>query len=197
MTTRNADAVHAKAIVPNLQPSNDSLLSLLAEFYSAMPTPPTIDAAFVLPDELPQPQRKLLVHSGDMTSTLARHHGEEIALRVLHCVEGPHWYRRHIVLKTSASSRPVEYGVMRILLPLLQEEARSEVLAAQSPLGAVLARHGIAYRNSPSGFFKIRSNRFIEQSLGLSTPQWLHGRCNSMSDSVGRLIAEVVEILPP
>ena len=196
MTTRNADAVHAKAAVHVFQPSGDSLLSLLDEFYSAMPNPPAIDADFVSPEELPQPQRTLLVHSGDMTSTLTRHHGEEIALQVLHCVEGPHWYRRHIVLKTSASGRPVEYGVMRILLPLLQEEARREVLAAQSPLGAVLARHGLAYRHSPSGFFKIRSNRLIEQYLGLSAPQWLYGRCNSMSDSVGRVVAEVVEILP-
>ena len=55
---------------------------------------------------------------------------------------------------------------MRILLPLLSEAARLEVLAARSPLGAVLARHGLAYRHCPGGFFKIRSNGLIEQSLG-------------------------------
>ena len=32
---------------------------------------------------------------------------------------------------------------MRVLLPLLSEAARAEVLAAKTPLGAILARHGI------------------------------------------------------
>ncbi len=172
-------------------------LSLLGEFYEALPEPPAIEAIFVPGESMPQPQRDLLVHFHDMTSTLAQHHGEEITLKVLERHLGSQWYRRHIVLETEGSRRPVEYGAMRILLPLLSEAARLEVLAARAPLGAILARHGLAYRHRPSGFFKIRSNRLIEQALGLSGPHWLYGRCNSMSDSVGRVVAEVVEVLPP
>ena len=82
--------------------------------------------------------------------------------------------------------------------PLLQDpDGPAASIAARAPLGAVLACHGLAYRHCPGGFFKIRSNRLIEQSLGLPAPQWLYGRCNCMSDSVGRVVAEVVEILPP
>jgi chorismate-pyruvate lyase len=132
-----------------------------------------------------------------MTSTLTRHHGQQVGLKVLECREGPQWYRRHIVLETVQSRRPVEYGAMRILLPLLSDAAREDVLEARTPLGAVLARHGLAYRHCPGGFFKIRSNHVIEQALKLSWPQWLYGRCNCMSDSVGRAVAEVIEILPP
>ena len=132
-----------------------------------------------------------------MTSTLGRFHGEPMALRVLHRHEGPQWYRRHIVLETETSRKPVEYGAMRILLPLLSEAARRDVLAARPPLGAVLACHGLGYRHCPGGFFQIRSNGVIEQSLGLAGPQWLYGRCNCLSDRVGRTVAEVVEILPP
>ena len=177
--------------------SCDHFLALLGEFYEALPERPAIEAAFVPAESIPRPQRDLLVHFSDMTSTLSRHHGESLRLQVLHRHQGPQWYRRHIVLETVTSRRPVEYGAMRILLPLLSEAARLEVLAAQSPLGAVLARHRLAYRHCPGGFFKIRSNRLIEESLGLASPQWLYGRCNCMSDSVGRVIAEVVEILPP
>ena len=146
---------------------------------------------------MPQPQRGLLVHCDDMTSTLARHYGEPIALKVIDFVEGRFWYRRHIVLETAESLRPVEYGAMRILLPRVSEICSIEIIAAKTPLGAVLARHGLACRHDPGGFFKIRSNRVIEQSLGLSAPQWLYGRCNLISDTAGRNIAEVVEILPP
>ena len=170
---------------------------MLSEFYEVLPDPPAIEVTFVPTESIPQPQRSLLVHFHDMTSTLTRHYGEPLTLKVLQRHQGPQWYRRHIILETVESRRPVEYGAMRILLPLLSEAARSEVLAACSPLGAVLARHGLAYRHCPGGFFKIRSNRLIEQSLALPAPQWLYGRCNCMSDSVGRVVAEVVEVLPP
>ena len=125
------------------------------------------------------------------------HYGEPIALRLLDCHQGPQWYRRHIVLEGAMSRRPVEYGAMRVLLPLLSEAARAEVLAAKIPLGSVLAQHGLDYRHCPGGFFSIHTNRLIEQAMGLSWPQWLYGRCNCMSDSVGRVVAEVIEVLPP
>jgi hypothetical protein len=175
----------------------DRFFALLSEFYAALPEPPVIEATFVPTESIPQPQRDLLVHFSDMTSTLTRHYGERMTLKVLHRHEGPQWYRRHIVLETESSRQPVEYGAMRILLPLLSEAARLDVLAARAPLGTILACHGLGYCHCPGGFFKIRSNRLIEQSLRLSAPQWLYGRCNCMSDSVGRVVAEVVEILPP
>ena len=177
--------------------SCDRFLALLDEFYEALPGLPAIRATFVPSESIPQPQRALLVHFRDMTSTLTRHYGEPLALKVIQRHQGPQWYRRHVVLETEGSRRPVEYGAMRILLPLLSEAARLEVLAARTPLGAVLARHGLAYRHCPGGFFKIHSNRLIEQSLALPAPQWLYGRCNCMSDGAGRVVAEVVEVLPP
>jgi hypothetical protein len=172
-------------------------LAPLADFYAALPKPLVIDATMVPADSIPQPQQGLLVHFGDMTSTLTRHHGEPVMLRVLERQQGPLWYRRHIVLETETSRRPVEYGAIRIHLPILSEAARRDVLEAHLPLGAILARHGLDYRHCPGGFFRIRSNRLIEQSLGLAGPHWLYGRCNCMSDSVGRVVAEVVEVLPP
>jgi hypothetical protein len=183
--------------LPATEESCEHFKDLLGGFYEALPEQPAIDIEFVAPDTMPQPQRDLLVHLGDMTSTLTRHHGETIALKVLDRHEGPQWYRRHIVLETSESRRPVEYGAIRILLPLLSEAARLEVVAARAPLGAILARHGLAYRHCPGGFFRIRSNLVIEKAFGLSWPQWLYGRCNCMSDGVGRVVAEVIEILPP
>jgi hypothetical protein len=179
-------------------PTNcDRFLPLLREFYKTLPELPAIFATFVPAESIPQPQHDLLVHLSDMTSTLTRYYGEPLRLKVIDRHEGPQWYRRHIVLETATSRRPVEYGAMQILLPLLSEAARQEVLAARSPLGAVLARHRLTYRHCPGGFFHIHSNRLIEQSLGLAGPHWLYGRCNCMSDSAGQVVAEVVEILPP
>jgi hypothetical protein len=172
-------------------------LALLAEFYGEMALPPPIDALMVLPDAIPQPQRSLLAHDRDMTSTLARFHGEPIELRVLDCkLIGDH-YRRHIILETAGSRRPAEYGVMRVNLPLLDETAQAEVLRARGPLGGILTAHGITFRCCPGAYFKIFSNALISESLRLDGPKWLYGRCNCLSDAAGRTIAEVIEILPP
>jgi hypothetical protein len=177
--------------------SCDHYLGLLRDFYESHPERPAIDLSFTSPDTLPQPQRSLLVHYSDMTSTLSRHYGESLVLRVLDRHQGPQWYRRHIVLETATSRRPVEYGAMRVLLPILSEAARAEVLEAKLPLGSILVRHGLNYRHCPGGFFSVHTNHLIEQALKLSWPQWLYGRCNCMSDEVGRVVAEVIEILPP
>ena len=112
------------------------LSPLLRGFYKLMPQRPSIDPTFIASETLPEPQRTLLVHYSDMTSTLARHYGESIVLRPLDRLEEPKWYRRHIVLETATSHRPVEYGAMRVLLPLLSEaERRRKCFEAKLPLG--------------------------------------------------------------
>jgi len=172
-------------------------LDLLAEFYGELTAPPAIEARMVMAAAIPEPQRSLLVHQRDMTSTLSRFHGEPIELRVLDCkLLGDH-YRRHIVLETAQSGRPAEYGAIHINLSLLEESVQTEVLQARGPLGGILTAHGIAFRCCPGAYFKIFSNALIDESLRMAGPEWLFGRCNCLSNASGRTIAEVVEILPP
>jgi hypothetical protein len=173
------------------------LLGVLGEFYDELPEPPPLEAAVIQPAEMPQPQRRLLVHHKDMTSTLQRHYGEPVALRVLDRKLHDDYYARHIVLETARTRRPAEYGAIRIYLPSLSPPAQQEVLEARAPLGGILGRHGLAFRCCPGAFFKVLSNALINRSLGLSASEWLYGRCNCLGDAAGRTIAEVIEILPP
>lgn len=172
-------------------------LALLNEFYAQRPDPPPIEALLVAPEQMPQPQRRLLVHDRDMTSTLEEHHGEPLALRVLERRVDDDIYARHVVLHTVQTQRPVEYGALRVHLPLLDERVRTALFQARQPLGAILNAHGEVYRGCPGAFFRIFSNDLINDSLQLGRSQWLYGRCNCLTDRAGRTIAEVVEILPP
>jgi hypothetical protein len=172
-------------------------LGLLEQFYEDLPARPALEATLVAAEEVPQPQRKLLVHHRDMTSTLRRHYGEPIALRVLDRKLTRDHYARHIVLETARTGRAVEYGAIRVYLPLLSPQARTDVLAARTPMGAILAAHGVSYHCCPGAYFKLRSNELINQSLGLDDSQWVYGRCNCLDDQQGQTIAEVIEILPP
>jgi len=173
------------------------LLGLLGEFYEELPEPPVLQPVVVYPATIPQPQRQLLVHESDMTSTLEAFHGERLALDVLQQRVNHQFYARHIVLRTAQSGRPVEYGASRVCLGLLGERVRAEVLAARQPLGQVLNEHRLDYRACPGAFFKIHANDVMLQLFELDEPEWLFGRCGCLADSAGRSIAEVVEILPP
>jgi hypothetical protein len=174
-----------------------TLLGLLDEFYEDLAVRPPLEAAVVEPADIPQPQRQLLVHYQDMTSTLQNHFGEPIALRVLDRKLDHDYYLRHIVLETAGSGRPVEYGAIRVHLPSLDESARNEVLEGRTPMGKILNGRRLIYRCCPGAFFRLFSNTIIEQSLRLAAPEWLYGRCNCLSGAQGRTIAEVIEILPP
>jgi hypothetical protein len=148
-------------------------------------------------EDIPEPYRSLLVHKHDMTSTLERHWGEPMTLRVLASRFDHDHYSRQVVLLSANSQQPVEFGVIRIVLSLLGERAQRDVLSGKVPLGGILNGYGLIYRSCPGGFFRIQSNHRIETALGLAAPAVLYGRCNSLSDIDGRTIAEVVEILPP
>ena len=171
-------------------------LRLLGSFYEALPEPLPLKAELVDPTTIPEPYRGLLVHRNDMTSTLQRHHGENVELRVLQKFSTGHVFFRHIVLEGTLSGRPVEYGAIRISLRTLSEAARRQVLECRVPLGGILNACAIAHQSCPGGFFRVQSNELMNEVLGLDGPQWLYGRCNCLSNAAGETIAEVIEILP-
>lgn len=174
----------------------DQYISLLHEF-SADTNESSDSFQQISGGEIPEPYRGLLVHNRDMTSTLERHWGEPIVLRVLDSRLDGEYYSRQVVLLTANTHRPVEFGVIRIFLPRLGETACRDVLAGKMPLGGILNGHGLIYRSCPGGFFQMQSNSLIESALGFEKSVRLFGRCNCLSDSEDRTIAEVVEILPP
>jgi hypothetical protein len=173
------------------------LIGLLQEFYPGDPGLAPFEMMTVTADLMPQPDRSLLVHDRDMTSTLTRFHGDELKLEVLDRRLREDQLARHIVLRTKFDHRPVEYGAIRIRLAGLEEEVREKILAGEQPLGGILNEHEVGYASCPGGFFKIRATDLMADVLELSEPSWLYGRCNCLSAAGGGNIAEVVEILPP
>ena len=155
-------------------------------------------AAQVVPGrKLPQPYRRLLVHHGDMTSTLENHYHASVHVRVFTSVRQGNRYRREVVLAIDGANRPVEYGVICIHLEVLPPAARRLVLAARKPFGAILHDYGIGYSSRPESYFRIRPDARIARALRLARPRRLYGRCNAMRTEKGKPIAEIVEILPP
>lgn len=173
-----------------------SVLSPLDDFHRRHGRPlPAFE--IVAPEAMPEPDRSLLVHDRDMTRTLERHHGDTIHLRVLSRFHEGNLYGRESILQLDGSGRPVEFGAIRIHLDLFPEESRRLILEERRPLGGILNDSGIRYTSRPTAFLRIQSTPFFEQELGTRGDVPLHGRQNALRDAEGRVLAEIIEILPP
>jgi hypothetical protein len=170
---------------------------MVSRLWESVPGDPVARVEVIAPEDMPQPYRRLLVHTSDMTSTLTDYYGEPIALTVLDRVVRSGWLARRSLLEVTRTGQPIEFGVIRIHLDILDEPVRSQVLEGHVPLGGLLNDHAIGYRSCPGGFLRVHSSGAIQRAFGLDRPARLYGRCNCLSDLAGRTIAEVVEILPP
>jgi len=151
---------------------------------------------FLEGNELPEPERSLLVHDRDMTPTLREHHSSSIDLRV-HRTEGDQNYvMRAVVLLTREKARPVEFGAIGIRLEDFPPAAAEDVLGGMIPLGAILEKHAIPHSSHPRAFFRIVIDEALGQVLDAEPGAAHYGRCNELRDSEGMVFADIVEILP-
>lgn len=147
--------------------------------------------------EVPAPYRQLLVHDRDMTSTLEKFHHAKTHLRVLRTVVNGDTYEREVVLALDGSERPVEFGALTVHLDRLPAMVRVLVAEGRRPFGGILVEHGVKFTSRPKAYIRIEPDSVISQSLELQTPSILYGRCNALFDDHGRVLADIVEVLPP
>ena len=173
-----------------------TLIYPLDEFYqrAGLSLPPM---TAVGGDEVPEPYRGLLVHSGDMTPTLESAYGWNIHLRVLERTLAGNVLSREVVLVPEGSSAPVAFGIIKINLEHFSEPARAMVLEGREPLGAILRGQAIAHSSHPNPYFRVSADPLMRKALHLVETCVLYGRRNVILDGAERTLAQVVEILPP
>ena len=154
------------------------------------------ELTLVSASEIPEPCRSLLVHEADMTSTLKRFHGDSLVLKRLHVEEIEGCLDREVVLCTKKEGRPVEYGVIRIMLTSFEAPARESILAGIIPLGQILDDFEVRYVSRPREYFRILNLPYLEKELDDPGVSERYGRINTLTKPTGELLAEVIEILP-
>jgi chorismate-pyruvate lyase len=146
-------------------------------------------------EEVPVPFKALLVHRNDMTPTLEAFYGSRLELKVLNRYRRGTDYCREVVLSREDTKEPVEFGANRVCLDRFPEEVRRLILAEREPLGRLLRDYGVVHTCEPNAFFRVASDRFINEALQLSGAHVLYGRHNRLYTPEGELLSEVVEIL--
>lgn len=186
-----------KVTVPLLPQENMSETDILAplRFFCGMASG-DLQVAFIEPEAVPEKERHLLVHDGDMTSRLARHHGAGITLDAQASSRMGEYLIRASVLRRRDTSAVVEFGAIAINLSGFSDQPRQWILDATVPLGGVLRDFAIPFTSHPRGYFHIGVDHRLAELLGGVPGQILYGRCNELRHHDGRVFAEVVEILP-
>lgn len=168
----------------------------LRYFYSIKGAPMP-DIEIIEGRKLPQPSRYLLVHDSDMTSRLQGFFGQDLYIEVLHKEQRGFTKGREVVLRLNGDHRAVEYGAIHIDYSLLPGDAQREIVEGKRPLGAILNGYGVEYSSNPSHFFRVLSDDVMARAFSLNETAPLYGRCNMLLYPNGRVLADVVEILPP
>ena len=180
-------------MTPPLAPPD--FLQPLADFYAHTGAPlPRIEP--IGGETMPEPYRTLLVHRNDMTPTLERHHGSQIHLRVLRSERHGPFYHREVALLLDGSLKPVEFGAIRVTLDLYPADAQEMILKEYVPLGSILDRFEIVHTCHPSAYLRIVADSLISAELHVAESAVLYGRRNTLKDAQGRVLSEIVEILP-
>lgn len=127
----------------------DAVADLFAPFINGAPAPRCVPTR---PEAMPTVFRELLVHHEHMTAMLRAHFGAPVELDVLNYEQEGHAYRRRILLHVAGGGQPVEFGIVRIDLRHLPDEASREIVDRDRPLGEILIRHDVLRRIEPRWF---------------------------------------------
>ncbi len=174
--------------------ANTDILAPLRFFYGLASESPKV--TFLPGAELPETERRLLVHEKDMTGRLREFHNCVITLDVQAKSRIGNYLVRASVLKRVTDGAPVEFGAIGIHLDGFDDETRDLVLGCHVPLGAILTQRHISHTSHPSGYFRIEIDNRLATLLGGWEGQTLYGRCNELRHGDGSVLAEVVEVLP-
>ncbi len=147
-------------------------------------------------EQLPPPQRAILASGRDMTPTLEEHYQCALGLRVLRHEHDAATLTRLVRLVDSGSERVLACGAIRILLAALPSAAAQEVTACRTPLGRIMAEHGVAHVSRATGFFSLPADSLLQDILGCPPHATLYGRRNRILSPTEVLLADVVEVLP-
>ncbi len=146
---------------------------------------------------MPEPYRSLLVHDGDMTSRLESFHGGSVILNVIERRSSRDVLFREVLLQLAQTCRPVEYAAIEIELSCLSSDARAEVLVGRKPLGGILNEEKIPYSSRPQGFFSLCAGERLSRLLDCAPEAIVYGRKNRLFVGSDKVLATIVEILPP
>ena len=148
------------------------------------------------PAEMPEPQRRLLCHDRDMTSTLSEFHSSVLQVEALQKNNRKGTYIREVYLRAVEGGKIVEYGVIAILLQGFEPQQRKLIEQDRQPLGGLLHQFEIEFTSAPLCFFYLNEDAVGRNPVAGFSQAKYYGRFNELAKPSGQSLAWIMEILP-
>jgi hypothetical protein len=155
-------------------------LAALRELYRPFNSGIEPACVVVQPNEIPHPADALLVHHEHMTEVLQRHYGNPVRVHVLDERIDTSIYTRKVRLTLSTDDSTVEWGIARLDFRFMSDAIRDEILAKQTPLGAILIRHNVHRRIKPRWFMRFPPRGPMLSLFGETSDQPMFGRIGTI-----------------
>ncbi len=149
--------------------------------------------------DIPERQRRLLVHDDHMTVTLEKAHGAPVHLHVLEVLHADPEYSRRLYLTAGEDGPVVMAGIMKIWLQHMGSDAvREAIVGGKTPLGRILIDHGVLRKLKSCAFLRIRIDDSLRETLSVppSAPEVTYGRL-ALIFCHGEPAVELLEIVAP
>ncbi|MEX0643012.1 MAG: hypothetical protein WD468_09950 [Pirellulales bacterium] len=127
-------------------------------------------------DDMPLAARSLLAHREHMTVALETHHGSPVTVQAVAEWQDDASYARTSLLSRRADGAIVQFGIMRIWLADLPQDARREITDLKQPLGRVLINHNVLREVEVIALWRITPGPALKQHLQLTDDQPVYGR---------------------
>jgi chorismate-pyruvate lyase len=130
----------------------------------------------VAADDLPPPARNLLAHHEHMTVAHESHHESPVAVQAVAEWQDDSSYARASLLSRQSDGAIIQFGIMRIWLGDLPQDARREITDEKQPLGRVLINHSVLREVELIALWRITPGPVLKQHLQLTDDQPVYGR---------------------
>ena len=144
--------------------------------------------------EIPPVYRHLLAHEEHMTVTVEEYYGDRVDVEVVAERHDAEHYSRKILLRRQDDGTVVQYGIVRIDLRMIDEPARSEILAKSAPLGTILIRHNVLRRVRLLNLWRVVAGPDLQRLFGIHGQAITYGR-TAVIDCNHEPAIELIEIV--
>ncbi|TWU30985.1 hypothetical protein [Novipirellula artificiosorum] len=168
---------------------------LFGQFYDWPAQIPEL-GEFELVDRVPAPYDTLLDHHNHMTVTVEAYHRQKVDVIVDRAKRDDQWYAREITLVTQQSRLKVLYGMVRLNVNLLSEDAWRRIESQQTPLGRVLIEHDLLCEVELCGLWRVTMGKRLASLMETEIGAQRFGR-TALIYCDGDPAIELLEIVSP
>lgn len=130
----------------------------------------------ILPEEIPDPYRQLLVHHNHMTVTLEQHHNDKVRVVPYQVHRQGDLYARKLDLITENGNKIVMTGLMLFNFAFCSDTVRDLIIEQKTPLGRILIEHNIMRRVSAGTYLRFEADDDLVARFRLEEPRPAYGR---------------------